>query len=302
MLSSTYVPTLGENSGRETRKTYGNGRFKFPQNYENDQNIGNVGGYGYNDNRSESDEEEDEDREGEGEGEGEEEDNSYNIVSIIANEIFQQKKKERDAETERILRFREKTENEELFRIQRIKDLESVALEEIENELREDVRNEYEDETFESMESVKEKEKERGGESGGERGGGRGGERERDRGTGGERGERGERERSMERERVRSSLRNRDRERKRDRERERGGEGGKEGEGEKEGEEEDDETPQHFWDTLLSKSLPTAPLGSGIRDSRDSRDGSRFSEDIIENIRLSHGASLLFVAFHFNFI
>ena len=293
MLSSTYVPTLGENSGRETRKTYGNGRFKFPQNYENDQNIGNVGGYGYNDNRSESDEEEEEeDREGEGGGEGEEEeDNSYNIVSIIANEIFQQKKKERDAETERILRFREKTENEELFRIQRIKDLESLALEEIENELREDVRNEYEDETFESMESVKEKE--RGGESGGERGGGRGGEREGDRGTG---GERGERERSMERERVRSSLKNRDRERKRDRERERGGEGGKEGE--EEGEGEDDETPQHFWDTLLGKSLPTAPLGSGIRDSRDSRDGSRFSEDIIENIRLSHGASLLYVAFH----
>ena len=37
MLSRTYVPALGE-SRRKQRSTYGDGRFEFPANYENDEN------------------------------------------------------------------------------------------------------------------------------------------------------------------------------------------------------------------------------------------------------------------------
>ena len=125
VLSRTYVPTLGDHNKKE-RSTYGNGRFKFPENYQNDGNNGNFVGFGVNDGDEEDEEEENE--------EEEEEDNNDNhyIVSLIACEIFQQKQKEKDFAVE-------KERNKFLIegekgRVERLNQLHAIAMHDMKEE------------------------------------------------------------------------------------------------------------------------------------------------------------------------
>ena len=157
MLSQSYAPKLPECSDSKIRKTYGNGKFKFPRNYEDDERDGVIG---YDDSDNDSDNDSDE------EGEGEGGDNEYhNIVSLIASEIFEQKKKEKklfienenekfrilqmqnenDLNNEILLAEKEREEIENNYIHEKMKLLEAVVMKEIEDEKIAELLNERND-------------------------------------------------------------------------------------------------------------------------------------------------------------
>jgi hypothetical protein len=223
--TGTDIGAYGSSTGKGERKTYGNGRFTFPQHYSSDGHHGIIGNY---------DDDNNDDDEDDGKAGGDSD--CHGILSLIATQIFEQKQKEREKALENSFLMRieeERREGEkEKERIQ------ALAVSEMEEELRAEVEYEQEQER----------------------------ERERVR----------ERDREMTNEAKSSNSRSRDRRG------EQGTEGGTEG-GEGEGEEGDEEeSPQHFWDSLLRKPL----FGS----TADSRSRSRIpADDSADSLKRSAG-------------
>ena len=150
MLNRTYIPSLSDVNVKQ-RSTYGNGRFKFPNNYQNDNSNGFHGGY---DNQQEEEEEEEEEEEVEEEDDA---DNHY-IVSLIACEIFQQKQREKDLAREEERNF--SLLEEERGRVERLNELHAIAIFEMKEEREKEIIKIKEIEREREEENLREKEEE----------------------------------------------------------------------------------------------------------------------------------------------
>ena len=155
VLSRTYIPSLDEGNEKQ-RSTYGNGRFKFPNNYKND----NFNGYGGYNNQEEEEEGEEEDEEDEDEDDT---DNHY-IVSLIACEIFQQKQREKELAREEERNF--SLLEEERCRVERLNELHAIAIFEMKEEREKeiirikDLEREREEEMLRAKEENEKRERE----------------------------------------------------------------------------------------------------------------------------------------------
>ena len=256
MLSQSYVPKLPEYSDTKVRKTYGNGKFKFPRNYEDDERDGVVG---YDGGDS------DDDSDGEGEGEGDE---YHNVVSLIASEIYEQKKKEKNISIE--------NENEKfrILQLQNEKDFDNEIL--LAEKEREDIQNNYIHEKMKLLEAVvlKEIEDEKNQELINERN-----------------------EYNLRKKHNRNQYDMNDSEEESDiqlnnydhNENDSDDNMGSRERGRERGREVDDQTPLHFWDSLLRK--PLSP------QETDSREGSRIPAEHPIDLKYSDGNFLSFILF-----
>ena len=144
-LSRSYLPSLhddddvdvddvGTNGDKKgVRKTYGNGRFTFPQHYAIDGHHSAIGNY---DDENNDDNDDDEDAGGDSDCHG--------ILSLIATQIFEQKQKEKEkAAQNSFLAGIEEDRREKEKEKERIQ---ALAVSEMEEELRAEVEYEQEQE------------------------------------------------------------------------------------------------------------------------------------------------------------
>ena len=131
----TGIGTDGDKKGE--RKTYGNGRFTFPQHYAIDGHHSVIGNYDDDDNNdNKNDDDDDEDAGGDSDCHG--------ILSLIATQIFEQKQKEKEKATQNsYLTGVEEDRREKEKELERIQ---ALAVSEMEEELRAEVEYEQEQE------------------------------------------------------------------------------------------------------------------------------------------------------------
>ena len=140
----TGVGTDGDKKGE--RKTYGNGRFTFPQHYAIDGHHSVIGNYDDDDNNNDDDD--DEDAGGDSDCHG--------ILSLIATQIFEQKQKAKEkAAQDSYLTGVEEDRREKEKELERIQ---ALAVSEMEEELRAEVEYEQEQEREREREMEREKE------------------------------------------------------------------------------------------------------------------------------------------------
>ena len=170
-LSRSYLPSLsgadtntgtdtgadmgayGSSTGKGERKSYGYGRFSFPQHYSSDGHNGIIGNYD-DDNNDGDDDDDDDDDDDEGDAGGDSD--CHGILSLIATQIFEQKQKEREKAVEMSFLMRMEEERREAEKER--ERIQALAVSEMEEELRAEV--EYEQEQERERERVRDRDRE----------------------------------------------------------------------------------------------------------------------------------------------